>query len=238
MTNLNKFQVRIFRSMEIPAHLSSRISIAAKHASEFASCKNDKNLNSGEKHVAFLEWLEATSLAEWARVSISGYPISITAHSIGLAVMVGPVLILDLRLLGWFKTIPYESLSRILAVAWIGFAINFLSGAVLFSMQAVSYMTNYPFLVKLALVLLGAVSAAQQQSVIARDAKTWETTGVPKSVTAVAVISIVFWVAAIITGRLIAYVSELQPVLIILGILVVLGVLLYGQRLRAAQVPA
>jgi hypothetical protein len=158
--------------------------------------------------VAFLEWLEATSLAEWARVSISGYPISITAHSIGLAVMVGPVLILDLRLLGWFKSIPYESLSRILAVAWIGFAINFLSGAVLFSMQAVSYVTNYPFLVKLALVLLGAVSAAQQQSVIARDSKTWETTGVPKS----------------------------EPVLIILGVLVVLGVLLYGQRLRAAQV--
>jgi hypothetical protein len=155
--------------------------------------------------VAFLQWLEATSLAEWARVSIYGYPICISAHSIGLAVMVGPVFILDLRLLGWFRSIPFSSLSRILAVAWVGFAINFLSGAVLFAMQATSYVTNIPFLVKLALVLLGAVSAAQQQAVISRDATSWSSSGVPASVTAVAIISIVFWVGAIVTGRLIAY---------------------------------
>lgn len=155
--------------------------------------------------MAFLEWIEATSLAEWARVSISGYPTAIAAHSIGLAVMVGPVFILDLRLLGWFKSIPYSSLSRILAVAWVGFAVNFLSGALLFAMQATSYITNVPFLIKIGLVLLGAVSAAQQQAVINRDATAWETAGVPASVTVVAIVSIVFWVGAIITGRLIAY---------------------------------
>jgi len=155
--------------------------------------------------VAFLQWLENTGLAEYIRVSISGYPAAIAAHSIGLAVMVGPVLMLDLRLLGWFSSIPYTSLSRILGVAWIGFAINFLSGAALFAAQATSYVTNVPFLVKIALVLLGAISAAQQQSVISREADSWSTTGVPTSVTAVAIISIIFWVGAIVTGRLIAY---------------------------------
>ena len=187
--------------------------------------------------MGFLEWLEATSLAEWARVSIYGYPICIAAHSIGLAVMVGPVLILDLRLLGWFRSIPYSSLSRILAVAWIGFAVNFVSGAVLFAMQATSYVTNYPFLIKLALVLLGAVSAAQQQSAI-RDAATWDTSGVPSSVTAVAVISLVFWIGAIITGRLIAYVTEPQPVLVMLAVLVVLGIALYAMRQRRSAATA
>ena len=177
--------------------------------------------------MAFLAWLEATGFAEYIRVSISGYPIAIAAHSIGLAIMVGPVLILDLRLLGWFSSIPYESLNRILAVAWVGFAINFLSGAALFAAQATAYMTNYPFLVKLALVLLGAVSAAQQQGVISRNAASWSTTGVPSSVTAVAVISLIFWVGAIITGRLIAYVDSLGPVLNILAVLIVAGVLMY-----------
>jgi len=169
-------------------------------------CKQeDRTKNPGEKRVAFLAWLEATSLAEYVRVSIYGYPAAIAAHSIGLAVMVGPVLMLDLRLLGWFKGIPYSSLSRILAVAWIGFAINFLSGAALFAAQAVSYVTNVPFLIKIALVLLGAVSAAQQQAVISREADSWGTTGVPSSVTIVAIVSIIFWVGAIVTGRLIAY---------------------------------
>lgn len=155
--------------------------------------------------MAFLEWLEATSLAEWARISISGYPTMIAAHSIGLAVMVGPVLVLDLRQLGWFRSIPYESLGRILGVAWVGFAINFLSGVVLFAMQATYYVTNVPFLTKIALVLLGAVTAAVQQTMINRDSASWATAGVPGSVRAIAFISIVFWVGAIITGRLIAY---------------------------------
>ena len=154
--------------------------------------------------MAFLEWIEATSLAEYIRISIYGYPAAIAAHSIGLAVMVGPVLMLDLRLLGRFKSIPYSSLSRILGVAWIGFAINFLSGVALFAAQATSYITNGPFLIKIALVLLGAVSAAQQQAVIARDANNW-TSGVPSSVTIVALVSLVFWIGAIVTGRLIAY---------------------------------
>lgn len=155
--------------------------------------------------MGFLEWLEATSVAEWARISIYGYPICISAHSIGLAVMVGPVLLLDLRLLGWFRSLPFASLSRILGVAWVGFAINFVSGAVLFAMQATSYLTNVPFLVKLGLVLLGAISAAQQQTVISRDAASWGASGAPGAVRTIAVISIIFWVGAIITGRLIAY---------------------------------
>lgn len=155
--------------------------------------------------MAFLQWLEATSLAEYVRVSAFGYPAAIALHSIGLAVMVGPILMLDLRLLGRFNGIPYESLSRILGVAWIGFLINFLSGAALFATQAVDYMTNVPFLIKIALVLTGAITAAQQQTVMARQASTWNASGVPGSVRAVAIASIIFWVGAIITGRLIAY---------------------------------
>lgn len=155
--------------------------------------------------MAFLVWLEATGLADYVRVSAFGYPAAIALHSIGLAVMVGPVLMLDLRLLGWFNGIPYESLSRILGVAWIGFLINFLSGAALFAAQATGYVTNVPFLIKIALVLIGAITAAQQQTVIARQAVSWNATGVPSSVRTVAIASIIFWVGAILTGRLIAY---------------------------------
>lgn len=187
--------------------------------------------------MAFLEWLEATSLAEWARVSLSGYPAAIAAHSIGLAVMVGPILILDLRLLGWFRSIPLSSMSRLLTVAWLGFALNFMSGAVLFAMQATSYITNYPFLIKLALVLLGAISAAQQQASI-RDAATWDRSGIPSSVTAIAVLSLVFWIGAIITGRLIAYITALQPVLISLVVLMLFGVALFATRLQRSATPA
>lgn len=155
--------------------------------------------------MGFLEWLEDSQLAEWASISLEGYPIIITAHSIGLAVMVGTVMMLDLRLLGCFKGIPYASLSRILRVAWIGFVINFLSGVVLFSMQATSYVTNPVFLVKISFIALGVLFAAQQQFVISKQANAWSESGVPGAVRAVAVISLVVWTGAIISGRLIAY---------------------------------
>jgi hypothetical protein len=155
--------------------------------------------------MAFLEWLEASNLAEWARVSLEGYPIIITAHSIGLAIMVGAALMLDFRLLGWIKDIPFTFFSRILGFAWIGFAINFLSGLVLFSMEATSYVSNTLFLIKITLVLLGVATAAQQQFVISRDAASWDSIGIPTSVTVIAIFSLVFWSGSIVAGRLIAY---------------------------------
>ena len=85
--------------------------------------------------MAFLVWLEATGLAEYVRVSAYGYPTMIALHSIGLAVMVGPAIVLDLRILGRFDEIPLQSITRLLGIAWIGFIINFISGAALFTTQ-------------------------------------------------------------------------------------------------------
>lgn len=158
--------------------------------------------------MGFLLWLEQSGLAEYVRVSVTGYPTMITLHSIGLAVMVGPALVLDLRLLGWFEEIAYDSIIRLLRIAWIGFLLNFLSGAALFTTQAVSYVTNTQFLLKIALVILGAITVAQQQSMLGRHAAELAGGGeVPGSVRGVAISSLVFWIGAIVTGRLIAYLS-------------------------------
>ena len=157
--------------------------------------------------MGFLEWLESTSLAEWAMASLEGYPIIITAHSIGLALMVGPILILNFRLLGWLPGIPFTSFNRILQIAWIGFGINALSGMVLFTMEATGYVTDIPFLIKFTLVMLGALSAAFQHSMISRDGALWSTSGVPPAVSVLAASSLVFWTGAIIAGRLTAYID-------------------------------
>lgn len=155
--------------------------------------------------MAFLAWLESTALAEWASVSLEGYPIVITAHSIGLAILVGAAFMLNFRLLGWIDGIPYPAFGRILGVAWVGFAVNLLSGAILFSIDATSYVSNIPFLVKISFVLLGVACTAQQQLNVSRNAASWESTGVPNSATIVAILSLLLWSGAIIGGRLIAY---------------------------------
>jgi hypothetical protein len=152
-----------------------------------------------------LIWLEATPLADWVRMSTMGYPLMITLHAIGMGVMVGIALLLDARLLGKFAGIPYQSLQRFLGIGWIGLGINTLSGSCLFAAQATQYIVDPVYMTKMGLVLLGAITAAILQTALGRDAAGWGQMRPPTNIRVIAVLSMIFWVTAIITGRLTAY---------------------------------
>ena len=153
-----------------------------------------------------MEWLESTALAEWVRTSLVGYPLVLTLHSIGMAIMVGLVWITDLRLLGWFQRIPYTALDNMIRVAWYGLAVNAITGAAIFTSQAVFYTTSPPFLTKMVIVIGGSILAAYMQPRLRREAPAWSAgTPVPSGMKALATISILMWLVAIITGRFTAY---------------------------------
>jgi hypothetical protein len=155
--------------------------------------------------VGFFVWLEATGLADWVRMSTEGYPIVITLHAVGMAIMVGLAVIVDLRLLGKFDGIPYASLQRLLPVAWVGFGINTLSGTCLFAAQATHFATDGMFLSKIVLVFAGAATVGILQPELAK-ADGWSGGRPPAKVRSVAALGIAFWLFAIITGRLTAYI--------------------------------
>ncbi|HET7607281.1 MAG TPA: hypothetical protein VFL84_01275 [Gammaproteobacteria bacterium] len=152
--------------------------------------------------MGFLTWLEATGLAEWVRSSLPGYPSMIALHALGMAIMVGLSLLLDLRILGWFGGIPLQALRRFFGIAWIGFGINFISGSMLFSAQATSYIVDWVFMTKMTLVLLGAITAGMLQPAVAKVAPGAQLSGGTKAIAGVA---IVIWLVAIVMGRLTAY---------------------------------
>jgi hypothetical protein len=154
--------------------------------------------------VGFLAWVEASGLAEWVRMSTPGYPSMITLHAIGMAIMVGLSLVLDMRLLGYFAGIPTHALNRLQGLAWLGFAINTVSGTALFTAQATSYIVDVVFMTKIVLVFLGAITAAILQPQLAR-ADSWSGGQTPGGIKALAWLSIILWLGAIITGRLTAY---------------------------------
>lgn len=152
----------------------------------------------------FLTSLEESAFGVWVSTSLIGYPLMITLHAIGMAIMVGLSVALDMRLLGWFPGIPYTAINRFLALAWIGFTINLLSGTALFCMQAASYVQDGTFLLKMLFVTLGVIVAAFLQGALNRNSASWGAAA-PGSIKFLAIISILFWVAAMVTGRLIAY---------------------------------
>jgi hypothetical protein len=155
--------------------------------------------------LGFLIWLEASSLGEWVRTSLTGYPLMITCHAVGMAVMVGLAVALDMRVLGWFQGIPHAALQRFLGIAWIGFAINFLSGTALFTTQATTYITDVTFLLKMGFVFAGVTATVLLQVAIGRDFADGSRGLASGGARVIAVVSIICWVAATVTGRLIAY---------------------------------
>ena len=142
-------------------------------------------------------WIEETAIALWVGESLWAYPLLLSLHVVGLAVIVGVVVMLDLRLLGLFKGLQVDSFLPLMKFAWVGFLINAMSGLLLFSSQASYFVTNVPFLLKISLIFAGAVITGILQHRI-RNAK-------GASSRAIAVISLVAWIGAIVNGRLIAY---------------------------------
>lgn len=156
--------------------------------------------------MGFLSWLESTAYSQWIVSGLIGWPLMLSTHAVGLAIIVGVMFALNLRLLGLFRPIPYTSLHGLMAIGWIGIAMNVFSGLSLFVAQAVFYITSVAFLVKITFVILGIGNLYHVQKILKRDAASWEAAGaVPRKGLVLAGSSIVFWTIAVVAGRLIAY---------------------------------
>lgn len=153
------------------------------------------------------EMLENTSLAIWVGESLWGYPLMLGSHVIGLAIVVGLFLMLDLRIIGFNKGVALASFLRLFRLAWIGLAINAASGFALFSSQATTFIESAPFLIKIACIALGVVIAVFIRRELTTNAATWDASDGKAAglVRPLAFASIACWIVAICAGRLIAY---------------------------------
>ena len=148
--------------------------------------------------------LEASAFATWLRESGSlwAYPTVLTLHTVGLSLLVGANLVLDLRILGFARRIPLVPLVRLFRVMWVGFVVNAVSGVMLFVADATVKGTQTIFLVKLALILCGVVNIVSLRRMFAADAVAGAISGWSKLL---AVTSLIIWAGAITAGRFMAY---------------------------------
>jgi hypothetical protein len=153
------------------------------------------------------EWLESSALAIWVGESLWGYPIMLGLHAIGLAIVVGIFLMLDLRLLRVIRGVSFEGLRSLVRLAWLGLLINMLSGTALFSSQATTFIESVPFLTKITCVLAGVILGVLLQRQLAASAVNWDAADSNIGIVAKlsALLSMLCWIGAIFAGRLIAY---------------------------------
>lgn len=157
--------------------------------------------------MSVFEWLEGTQVALWVGESLWGYPLLLGVHIVGLAVVAGIFLMLDLRVLGLAGSLEYGAFRDLFPLAWAGLALNAMSGLALFSSQATTFILSPPFLVKIGCIAIGVVLAVMLRRRLTAEAAAWDEVGASGGDAArpVAVLSLVAWVGAIIAGRLIAY---------------------------------
>src|SRR5690349_5129741 len=111
-----------------------------------------------------LEWISAWPGAVFIRDSGTAYLVVNAAHILGIGLIVGSILPLDLRLLGvCFRSVPLNTLAPVLTrCAAVGVVWALLTGLWLFSVKPTEYLANTAFLAKMALLAAALGNVALQ----------------------------------------------------------------------------
>ena len=139
--------------------------------------------------------------ASWLQQSATAYLFVNAAHILGIAVLLGAILPLDLRLLGFFRKFPVEVLVPFLVrCAAVGLSLALLTGAWLFSVKPDEYLANTAFRWKFALLALALANVGFQY---------WGTRGslhLSPAIRVQAAVSLCLWVCVLVAGRWIGFV--------------------------------
>jgi len=150
---------------------------------------------------AFAAAVEASQLGGFARGSAWAYPVANLVHLLGLVLLLGSIGIVDLRFAGLLRALPLDALSRALTpIAIGGLALMAASGPILFAADATTLARSATFGWKLALIALALLNAIGFRW-LRRGHE-----GDPRAIErAMAVASILLWLAVAALGRMIAY---------------------------------
>lgn len=155
-----------------------------------------------------LRWIESTWLGETTRNVVWMFPTFEILHFMGLCVLIGAVLVMDLRVIGLLRNISLRQALSFTPIALGAFTVNLMSGIGFFCSDPFRYSVNIAFKVKMALVLLAGVNALWFW--LARHRKLAELPdGGDADPTSklIAGLSLIIWFAVIVLGRFMPYVE-------------------------------
>ena len=141
--------------------------------------------------MVLLQWLEGTRFSDWVLTSMIGFPLMLSLHAVGMAISVGLLIALNLRLLGLFRVISWSFMLRVLGLVWLGLCVNFLSGVALFLPRGAEYVRDPAFITKILLICIGVSITCYLRKMLACQSESWNVNrGAPLQIRFCSVISI------------------------------------------------
>lgn len=149
--------------------------------------------------------LEAWPLAQWLRESLLAYPVLNALHIVAIALLLGGIAVLDLRLLGFAREVPIAHVARTAwPVAALGVTLALVTGPLLFIVQPSDYLVNPAFVWKFLLLLAALTNVAMFHMSCAGVLAGRRAPG--PGVRWFAAASLLLWLAVLFAGRMIAFV--------------------------------
>ena len=151
--------------------------------------------------------IEGLAIAKAMRENLWLYPSVEIVHIAGFVILVGSVLMFDLRVLGISKQVPVRGLARHL-LPWSLAALVLIvpSGLAMFAAHANDFIANRAFQLKMALLLAAGMNAAIFHTGPYRTVAEWDTgVAAPLGARVSVAFSIAIWFSIIACGRLLAY---------------------------------
>ena len=153
-----------------------------------------------------MDWMTST----WVNNLVIGYawswPTLESLHFLALCLLMGSLLIMDLRLIGFQRIIPLRAVHSLMPIAIVSFAVNLITGVGFLFGDPYTYAANYAFWVKMSLIGLAGVNFlvyfTKVEPAILRLGPNEPTPALAK---AVGVMSLMFWFGVLSYGRLLPY---------------------------------
>ncbi|WP_298110652.1 DUF6644 family protein [Bradyrhizobium sp.] len=158
-----------------------------------------------------IAFFEDSSIADAIRENDLLFPLIESVHVVAICLVVGSILVLDLRLLGFASLDrPVGRLtSAVLPLTWSAFIVAACSGFLLFMSHATKYLANGYFITKMALIGAAGLNMIVFHAVAARDLPKWEARRLPPPRVRVAgALSVLLWIAVVACGRWIGFTME------------------------------
>lgn len=150
--------------------------------------------------------IEATGLARFMREAMYAYPITESIHIMGLGLLFGSIVVVDLRVLGLGRRVPIKPLLALaLPFSVAGFVVAASTGLLMFTAHAGDFLTNPAFITKIVLIILAGCNAAALHAGPLAALRAGEDAVLPARARLFALASILLWMGVIVCGRMLAY---------------------------------
>jgi hypothetical protein len=159
---------------------------------------------------AFAAWIKSTSFSAFVTQSVWVWPAAETLHFIGLAMLIGVVALMDLRMLGVAKRMPFVALHRLVPWALAGFAICLVTGIVFIAGDPLQYVHNTVFWFKLLFIFLAGLNVIvfYLTGIFQNVERLGPDEDAPLGAKLIAATSLVLWVGVMYLGRMLPFLGN------------------------------